>query len=292
MYVYAISVPDPFVLDSDWQKAIAAARLKRIELDISTSCAANAEELALKVQILTQMQSEGKVIVGSVHLPFGAHWEYSGLDEAERRATVENVKKVVVACRPLGCRLFTMHTCLEPIAPEDRAAEIEAFRKTLADLVPFALGEGVFLNAENLPRSCLGNTAEELFEMLKGFPENPIGVNFDVNHLCGHPEKIPEGIALHASRLRSFHFSDYDGIDECHWYPGLGVIDWAAVMEEVRRLPNDVQLTFEASRFLHAPEWKSRKLDPAIPLAAAVHNVFLMENAAEFQRRKAKLVLL
>ena len=74
-------------------------------------------------------------------------------------------------------------------------------------------------------------------------------------------------------------------MDECHWSPGLGVIDWAATMDAVRALPHDVLLIFEVFGFIRAPQWQSRRLAPDVVFRSYERNVFYLENAAEIQRR-------
>ena len=35
-------------------------------------------------------------------------------------------------------------------------------------------------------------------------------------------------------RITALHISDYDGIDEKHWPPGKGIIDWNLVLESLQ----------------------------------------------------------
>ena len=285
MYQYATSVPDKIALETEWLEGLKRAKLKRIEYSCSGAC--TAENIGEKVRIMAELQDAGGVIIGSIHIPFGKTWEFADPDESKRKPASDKTAAFIRACAPLKCKNFTLHGCLEPVPWDnpERAEWIKAFRKTLSELVPVAKEQGISINVEDLPRSCLGNTAEELAVMVDGFPMEQVGVCFDVNHFCGHPEKLVDGIKLLAPRIRTFHISDYDGIDECHWYPGMGVIDWAGIMEAVKQLPNDVLLMFEVFGFLNAPKWQNRSIAPDVIMKSFERNVFYLENAAEIQRR-------
>ena len=287
MYSYAISLPDRLFLDEKWRKAFCDSKIKKIEF--SCSAATPREQLQQEIASLAKMQQDGQIQVASIHIPFGAEWQYHSTDETLRRQAVENARTFIADCRSLKCSLFTMHSCVEcvPLEADERAKCMEAARRSIDELVPVAADNGIYLNIEDLPRTCLGNTAEELAQLVEGFPYGQIGVCFDVNHFCGHPELLPEGIRLNSKRIRSFHISDYDGVDECHWYPGMGVIDWPAIMEEIRRLPNDVLLIFESFGFLAVEAWQKRQATPKVVLDSFVRNVFYLENAAELKRRIA-----
>ncbi len=286
MHRYAISFSDSTVMEPAWQEAIVQAAIKRIEF--SCSAAVNASNIEEKVNTLAKLQEDGKVIVASIHIPFGGGWYFADPDENARAETVKNTIEFMEACKPLNCPEFTLHGSLEPTPPELRNDYMKACKKTLAELVPTARKLKAHVNVEILPRTCLGRTAEEMAEIIDGLPEE-IGVCFDVNHLNGCPETLPQAINLLADRINTFHISDYDGIDECHWYPFMGCIDWAAVMEAINNLRNDVLLIFECAGFVKVPQ--KRPMDPKIIFDSMLHNAFLLENAAEIMRRTKELVL-
>ena len=89
---------------------------------------------------------------------------------------------------------------------------------------------------------------------------------------------MPEFLTRLAPRLRSLHLSDYDGIDECHWYPGLGILDWPAIMAAVKAVPQELLLIFESAGFLQAGK---RRISSYFILENGVRNAYFCENAAE-----------
>lgn len=278
MYKYAISFPDEEVLKDDWQENIAAARLKRIEF--SCSQATPWGQMKEEIGVLDALCRAGKVETGSIHIPFGGEWNIGTLDEAKRAEAVRLTVEFIEACEVLHCRNYTLHGSAEPNKPEERMQLIEAFRAALSQILPTAVKQHARLNVELLPRTCLANTAEELAFMIEPFPTEYVGVCFDVNHLCGHAPEIPDYIRTLGPRIQTFHFSDYDGADECHWYPGMGVIDWDAVMGAIRSLPNDVIIIFETDGFLQIPKWQQRRLSPKLIFDNALLNIFRVENYA------------
>lgn len=50
---------------------------------------------------------------------------------------------------------------------------------------------------------------------------------FDTNHLLS--EDIVHFVEACGDRIATIHVSDYDRVDERHWLPGKGKIDWPAL---------------------------------------------------------------
>ncbi|MBR4221181.1 MAG: sugar phosphate isomerase/epimerase [Victivallales bacterium] len=288
MYKYALSIPDGWIESKSFCEASSKAKLKRVEFSCNAAVmGARAVRLANKA---AKLQEAGVLEIGSVHIPFGAGWSFASPDEELRREAVSNTLTFLDATKCLNCKNYTLHTCLEPVLPEERAASMVGIRETIAELLPMAQRMGISLNLEDLPRSCLGNTPEELAEIIDGFPKENVGVCFDVNHFCNCAERIPSAIDMFADRIRTFHISDYDGEDECHWYPGYGVIDWEAVMAAVRRIEQDVLLIFEVSGFLKVQP--RRELHYEHFFKAAERNIFYMENVVELKKRINEVTIL
>ena len=283
MYRYSVSFKDDACIRPEWGAAAAASKIKRIEFSCSQSTPV--QTLTRAVAALEKLQKDGAVEVSSIHIPFGAErWNIAHLDETQRQANVRDIQDFMKRVDVLGSKLFTIHGSGEPIPEEDRPRSIAQMRKSLAELTPAFEERGAFLNVEILPRTCIGRTAEDLLSALEGLPET-IGVNFDVNHLCGHPEAVPDGIRLLSKRIRALHLSDYDGVDECHWYPGAGVLDWTGILNAVKSIDHDVLLIFEVTH-ISAAAWQHRQVAPELLFRAAENSAFFIENAAELTRRQ------
>ena len=261
MYSYAISFSDQEVTTQICQEAMTHSEIHKIEYSAGGD---DFDVFRRSVKALFSMQQAGILEVASIHIPFGpfSFWSFASPDETARREGIKHIRDFLSLCSVLNCRNFTIHGSGEPIASEVRQQAMTSLRRSILELSEDMIQSGASLNLELLPRSCLGNTPEELLLILKDLP-SAIGICCDVNHLCGTPARVPHAITLLSKRLRTFHLSDYDGVDECHWFPGLGVLDWPAIMQKIRGLPQELLLIFEIAR-LQAPGWQKRNISPEI----------------------------
>ena len=288
MRKYAVSVYDKLVAEPDFRRSLIESKMRRIEY----SCAGDVppDLVAARCEALIALRDEGLVEISSIHIPFMpfVEWAYASPVESIRRAAAKKVLDWLQHTRDCKCKLYTLHGSGEPVLESDRQATMAALRRTLDEIVPFFAGIGACVNVELLPRSCIGRSPEELEEAVAGYPEETVGICFDVNHLCGAPERVPEYIARLAPRLKSFHLSDYDGVDECHWYPGLGILDWPAVMAAVKAIPQELLLIFESAGFLQAGK---RRISSRFILENGVRNAYFCEHAAEIAQKSREFVL-
>ena len=149
---------------------------------------------------------DGGLRVWSVHLPFGPGWDAAHNVEDERDAVAASLKRVIDLTSAWHPKVYVLHGCLEPVAPTERPIRVARSIRSLRELDEYASRCGARVALENLPRSCLANTAEETRAMIQaaGVP-----VVFDVNHLLGEShEKFLSRLAPH---VISTHLSDYDG---------------------------------------------------------------------------------
>ncbi|MCL1951250.1 MAG: sugar phosphate isomerase/epimerase [Oscillospiraceae bacterium] len=166
---------------------------------------------------------EAGVRVSSAHLPFGPLWEPSNPDPAAREDALRRFEGLLDWVGAQGIPLAVLHASFEPIPSAERPARLRTAADSVARLDAYARERGVALAIENLPRTCLGNTAAETL-LLAG---HAAGVCFDVNHLL--TETHAEFLAAAGQRVITTHLSDYDLADERHWFPGTGAIDWPAL---------------------------------------------------------------
>lgn len=164
--------------------------------------------------------------VTSLHIPFGTEWDPSSADPAGCEQVINKVRQVFSYAREWGIRTAVFHPSWEPILPEERAQRLETARQTLGQLSRDAASYGIRLAAECLPRTCLGHSASEMEYLTAGNPE--LGICCDVNHLF--KEKPQHFIERLGDRIVTTHISDNDGMDEKHWLPGEGIIEWREVL--------------------------------------------------------------
>ncbi len=163
----------------------------------------------------------------SFHLPFSPMKEIDISSPALTDYTMELYRNYIKRIsEEAGIKIFVIHPSGEPIPDEDRAMRIECAKKNLAELAEYAQSFGCTLAVEDLPRGCLGNKSEEILDLISAHPA--LRVCFDTNHLMG--EDITEFIHKVGDKIVTTHFSDFDFINERHWLPGEGTVDWPALV--------------------------------------------------------------
>jgi sugar phosphate isomerase/epimerase len=85
---------------------------------------------------------------------------------------------------------------------------------------------------EILPRTCLFNTSKEAWDVLNAV--EGIDACVDVNHFL--QEKSEEGILRLGGYVKTLHISDHDYVDERHWLPGNGSIDWMKLIGSLEKI--------------------------------------------------------
>jgi len=168
--------------------------------------------------------------IWSLHLPFGHVWDVSLPNDQE---VIRDFKILINASVQLGAQVTVIHPSFEPIADEDRPSRLEKGKENLRNLSDYAKEHGVRLGVENLPRSCLGNTSEEMCEILEACGADWL---FDTNHSLKEDNIHFLKHMLSKGHVPiSLHISDYDFIDERHDLPGCGINKWGEILNLLQK---------------------------------------------------------
>lgn len=178
-----------------------------------------AHEKRLK-KIIERFRSNG-INVWSVHIPFGFEIDISNPIYAE--AGISLCLKIMETCALVGVDKVIIHGSSEPIPEESRQERIECCINSLERLYR----PDVKIALETLPRTCLGNSIEEMIYILKSM-DGKVSCCVDVNHF--HQGNIVDLIKKLKNYIITLHISDDDGHDEKHWLPGQGVLDWNGIL--------------------------------------------------------------
>lgn len=207
-------------LFSHYQKA----GLTAMELSLG-----NEEYDALPYDQVAAWAKKHEVQLWSLHLPFCPFdvLDISSLNRSLQRATIARLSELIKRGAAIGIQKFIIHPSGEPIADGEREERLMTAQESLYTLADVAAkGDGI-LAVENLPRTCLGKNAAEIIRLTEIDPR--LGVCFDTNHLLG--EEPVSFIHRLGPKIISTHVSDYDFVDERHWLPGEGRINWTAVVQ-------------------------------------------------------------
>lgn len=189
-----------------------------------------------------------QININSVHAPFSNEVDISRLDDSGQEFALQQVGKAIIMAERMEAGIVVLHGSAEPIGEHERAQRITQSKSSLCILSKQAQASGVRLALELLPRTCLGNSVGELQALLAGISPENAGFCLDTNHPAD-PNHLNSVVKQLGERIITLHVSDYDGINEKHWMPFRGVVDWGAFANALR----DVQYT-EAFIYETLPE--------------------------------------
>ena len=101
-----------------------------------------------------------------------------------------------------------------------------------------AAGKGIKIALENMGRKSAPAFADlhEVVKLVHHLGENNVGICFDTGHCLISGLDPMQEINHCASELFSFHLHENDGVEDLHWVPGRGLIDWPRFFDKVRTL--------------------------------------------------------
>lgn len=221
----------------NWMTATSTRKLDSETLNHYKSCGIEGIEISLPwnefnssdLSFFTRNAREAGLTVCSLHLPFAREINIAALDEEVRTETLAKHRQSMAEGAANGIHRFVLHPSAEPIADEDRARSMQLAKEALAELAQWAAENNSVICVEDLPRTCLGHTADEMLDLLSA--DERLRVCFDVNHLLtSYGSTHAEFVQKLGSKIETLHLSDYDFIDERHFLPGNGLINWNQVI--------------------------------------------------------------
>ncbi len=186
----------------------------------------------LNYKEIYSLSKEYGIELWSYHLPFEPFKDNDISNPDLCNDTVSYLAEIIKKAGDIGIDKYVIHPSGEPIADENRKERMECSKESLYRLAEIAEKCGGVIAVEDLPRTCLGRNSSEIAELISVHPK--LGVCFDTNHLLG--EKIEDFIANVGDRIITTHVSDYDFINERHWLPGEGKIDWHSLIDALNKV--------------------------------------------------------
>ncbi|MBE6694198.1 MAG: sugar phosphate isomerase/epimerase [Ruminococcaceae bacterium] len=183
---------------------------------------------------LAELSARYSVELWSYHLPF---WPFTQFDLSStngelRKSTVEYYTQLIEKAADMGIDKFIVHPSGEPIGDDMREERIKCSMQSLNALAEIAHQHGAVIAVEDLPRTCLGNTADEIRRLISA--NDKLRVCFDTNHLlCDTNMNFMEKLG---NKIITIHVSDYDLIDEKHWLPGEGLVNWSDILTMLQKI--------------------------------------------------------
>ena len=201
------------------------------------------------------------VNIWSLHLPFTPFgvFDISLKDKQLRDNTVNSLCDTINRGAEIGIDKFIVHPSGEPINDADRKERMKYAKESLSKLADVCEQNGAVICAEDLPRTCLGNSMEEMKELVAD--DDRIKVCFDTNHITTQqPEEVIRALC---DRIVNLHVSDFDFVNERHWLPGEGTINWQAVLKSLSDIGYNVAFLYEIGYACPKTILRNRNLTPA-----------------------------
>ena len=214
------------IIDSKRLKLESLLELKRAGVDAIEISISDIPYSQFDFAKLKKDADQAGVDLWSMHCQFTPEDSLSACDNELNRRWLERTKETINRAAAVGIDKIIIHTCDRSVS-EDRAGCMQHAMEYLDKIVEYALPKDFYIALENLPRDCLGNTPEEFMKMLECNPN--LKVCFDFNHCLLTP--TDEFVKKVGERVITVHVSDRDDINERHWMPGEGVLDWVKIMD-------------------------------------------------------------
>jgi sugar phosphate isomerase/epimerase len=171
----------------------------------------------------------------SFHAPFAPNIDIASSDENQRSASVAEIFKAAEAAALLRVHYFVLHPGPENPASVPATEQLPRMQHVVESLNQVARRcreLGIMCVLENkLPHLLFGNTSDILW-ILDAINTAEVGACLDTGHasLAGDMHNLVHKLSGH---LRMIHAHDNGGLDDNHWPPGGGKIDWEKFLRDL-----------------------------------------------------------
>jgi len=213
---------------------------------------------------ITNINSFTLFAVGDTYLP-----SFIEPDKERRDIRVRHTKESLAVAKELGSACISIPPG-GPLEGMDWPAGAALFREGLEQVIPDAEALGVKLLIEPEPELFIENS-DEYKRFIKDFQSPAVGLNFDIGHFYCVGEDPAAAFEDLYEWVGHVHLEDIaDSRVHNHLIPGLGVIDYPAVFEAMKRLGYTGDISLELYPYVDTPEGAGREsLEHLEPIFAA-----------------------
>ena len=264
-------------LDDKIAAEIADSGLEVLELDMSAEDYPNADFYKT-----AEVAKKYGLEIASIHLPIAPQHIY---DVTHKYATVGampyQIELIKRGCEILGTKHIVIHSGGEPLQEEERAERVARAGEKLPQLADVAAEYGADICIEVLPRTCLGRDSDEILAMLAY--DDRLRVCLDTNHIFRESEV--DFIRKIGKKIATTHISDRDEINERHWWPGEGILDWVAIMDALDEIGYEGDWIYECGLSPKPTILRDRMLTFA-DMAKNAREVFARQKPTRYSKPK------
>lgn len=204
-----------------------AAGITHMELSVG------AQDLSeLDFNAVKSLADRYEIVLWSMHIPFSPFFFLDPSDPEKQEVTLAYFRWCIKKGVGIGIRNFVVHPSAEPIDETDRAQRLETAKQSFAALAEYAKQYDGVIAVENLPRTCLGRDSRDMLALLSAHPD--LRCCYDTNHLLS--ENAVDFIRAVGDKIITTHVSDYDFLNERHWLPGEGRVNWQEMIAALREV--------------------------------------------------------
>lgn len=167
--------------------------------------------------------------VDNIHLPYEDCNKFWSDSTTERNQYVDSVLKWLEECKESGADKAVMHTNRGSISNLSYTNGYKSFEK----IVLFAEDIRIKVAVENVKKF------EFTDFILKEFKSNYLGFCYDSSHDFINGESKGEILKKWKDRLFCVHLSDNDGLDDRHWLPKKGHVDFKVIINIIKETSCD-----------------------------------------------------
>lgn len=222
-------------------KKIKQLGFESVDLDITGSWQKEPfEENLYKLEPLINIIRSNDLFLNAIHMPFSGYLDISSRNEMIKNDSLELSVKVFNELDKYKPKCYIFHASNEPISNEERS---KIFDNLVNSLKYLRTKTSTMICVENLPRTCLLNSTKEIIDLLSSV--EGINICLDTNHFL--QDKVEDAILKIGNKITTLHISDHDYIDEKHWLPGQGSIDWQKVVSSLEKIGYNGIFNYEVS---------------------------------------------
>lgn len=192
------------------------------------------EYLIADYKAIKKIADEYGIELWSFHLPFKPfNWiDISTSDSEWRKKSVAYQAEILKKAADAGLDKFVLHSggITKRETQEEVDERLNRACESYAEMAEIADREGAVICVENLPPVCVGKDIAEVKKLLSA--DDRLRVCFDTNHLL--PGDAGEFIRAIGDKIITMHVSDYDFVNERHWFPGEGKLDFQSILSALK----------------------------------------------------------
>lgn len=164
------------------------------------------------------------------HLPYRPYERGDGSSPNReiRKAAFARFSEEIKKAAAVGIDKVVHHPGTPFLDESERPERLKYATEFANELAELAAREGAVVAVEDMPH-CIGRSIDELETILSA--NDKLRICFDANHLLNDTHS--DFIDRLGDKIITVHFSDYDFVEEKHWFPTDGKIDWVPLIKKL-----------------------------------------------------------